>query len=91
MLSDTYDITYQYIPGRWHTHSDNDGETTDDLLRMLWEMNRKCRVRQNATGEVREVSLARGVYPPLLLHLFFIGISGRCGESTDESAAERDE
>ena len=84
MLPNTYDTTYQYSPGQWHTHSDNDEEVTDDLLRMLWEMNRKCRVRQNATGEVREINPEVDSGPLTLLHLFLIGISGRCGKVTDE-------
>ena len=70
-------------PKAWHTHVAQDAETTDIILRMLSDMNRNCRVRQNATGRVVEVAPARGVRPPLLLHLFFIGISGRCGKDTD--------
>lgn len=88
-INSTYDVTYQYLPhgvspAEWRTHTQLDEGQADLLLRMLTELARKYRVRQNATGEVREVSLARGSKPLTLLHLFFKSISGRCGESTDE-------
>jgi len=88
----TYDITYQYSPIRaplrgythheWHTHFNLDPEETDLLLRMLHEMRRNCRVRQNATGRIEE-ALARGIEPLTLLHLFFKSISDRNGSATD--------
>jgi len=93
-INSTYDVTYQYSPRRaslrgythheWHTHFDLDPEEADLILRMLHEMRRNCRVRQNATGRVIEVEpRARGERPPLLLHLFFKSISDRNGIDTD--------
>ena len=82
----TYDVTYQYSPAYgagWNTHVSLDEGQADLLLRMLTELARNYRVRQNATGEVREVAVA--VDRPLtLLHLFYKGISGRCGKDTDQ-------
>ena len=79
----TYDITYQYSPGAWNTHSALDSETAEIVLRMLQGMDRNCRVRQNATGRVVEVSIAT-IQPLTLLHLFFKRISDRNGKAADD-------
>jgi len=84
----TYDITYQYSPrgkpDEWHTHCDLDEEEGNLMLRMLCEMSRNYRVRQNATGKIVEVDAKEAKGPLTLLHLFFKRISGRCGKVTDE-------
>ncbi len=82
-MSDAYDITYQYSPGGWNTHSALDPETADIVLRMLHGMGRKYRVRQNATGRIERVSIATD-QPLTLLHLFFKRISDRNGKGTDD-------
>ncbi len=82
-MSDTYDTTYQYSQGGWHTHLGLDSGTTDVLLRLLHEMGRKYRVRQKATGRVVEVSVATD-QPLTLLHLFFKRISDRNGKDADD-------
>jgi len=86
----TYDVTYQYSPAYgagWNTHTNLDEGQADLLLRMLTELTRNYRVRQNATGKVVEVIAVAGKEPLTLLHLFFKSISGRCGKVTDKGAA----
>ncbi len=82
---DTYDVTYQYSPRygnhAWHLHSNLDREEADLMLRMLWVLDRNCRVRQNATGRVVE-ALFTTDQPLTLLHLFFKSISDRNGKGT---------
>lgn len=82
MMNHTYDITYQYSLGSWHTHYRVEASEVDELLRMLFELGRNCRVRHNATGEVVEVAVA-GKEPLTLLHLFFKSISDRNGKDAD--------
>lgn len=89
MMNETYDFTYQYKPDGWHTHYDVDKDTAEMVLRMLWELDRDCRVRQNATGIVLEMPRGRGIEPLNLLHLFFKRISDRNGKVAEESAAEQ--
>lgn len=84
MMDHTYDLTYQYKPDEWHTHYQVDHDTAAMMLRMLSDLGRDCRVRQNATGYVVEVPPARGVRLPVLLHLFSIGISDRSGKDADQ-------
>jgi hypothetical protein len=82
----TYDVTYQYSPAYgagWNTHTNLDEGQADLLLRMLTELARNYRVRQNATGRVVDVAVA-AERPLTLLHLFFKRISGRCGKDTDQ-------
>lgn len=84
----TYDITYQYLADgasllERHTHSNMDPEGAEMLLRFFRDINRNCRVRQNATGRIVEVAVA-GKEPLTLLNLFFKSISGRCGKATDK-------
>jgi hypothetical protein len=83
-MEDTYDITYQYSPsGRWRVHPGLSALEGDLLLQMLTVLDRKCRVRQNATGRVVVVEPCTcGDLPPPLLHLFFKSISGRRGIPT---------
>lgn len=71
-----YDVAYMLPTGTWHTHPTCSPWATWWLVKTCIELERPCRVKCRATGEVW--------HGACVLDLFSYRLSGRCGAGTEE-------